>query len=120
VLLLPPPPPPPPPPQHCRRVPPGVPPTLINVGRGDVASEATLLAAVTGPEPLLSRCVLDVFPTEPLPESSALWAHPAVLLTPHVAAVSYAGDVAGLFAENLARFVHREDLQHVVDWEKGY
>eukprot|EP00048_Salpingoeca_helianthica_P003872 m.71373 g.71373 ORF g.71373 m.71373 type:complete len:339 (-) comp12941_c0_seq1:28-1044(-) len=95
-------------------------PVLINVGRSDVASEATLLRALD--RGLLAGAVLDVFATEPLPASSPLWTHPKVVITPHVAAVSFGPDVASLFAANLSRF-HQEGakgLRHVVNLAAGY
>ena len=53
---------------------------MINVGRGDLLSEATILAAVDGGQ--LSHYVGDVFATEPLPSTSALWTHPKVAVKP--------------------------------------
>lgn len=68
----------------------------------------------------LRAAVLDVFATEPLPAASPLWAHPRVTVTPHVAAISQAGDVADSFARNAARFAAGEPLAHVVDLARGY
>ncbi|KAL3661013.1 hypothetical protein V7S43_014029 [Phytophthora oleae] len=57
-------------------------PVFINIGRGNVISEKTLLDALDAR--ILLRAVLDVFEQEPLPRVSALWSHPSVHLTPHV------------------------------------
>ncbi|POM58153.1 Glyoxylate/hydroxypyruvate reductase A, partial [Phytophthora palmivora] len=46
-------------------------PVFINIGRGDVISEKTLIDALN--KGLLSRAVLDVFEQEPLPKESELW-----------------------------------------------
>ena len=95
-------------------------PVLINVGRGDLLREETVLRALE--EGWLSRFVGDVYAPEPLRVGSPLWAHPRVTVTPHNAAVTKAGDVAAAFEENLRRF--REGgagaLRHVFDWEAGY
>ena len=56
---------------------------LIQLGRGAHLVEADLLAALDSGQ--LSGASLDVFETEPLPAGSPLWAHPKLLLTPHVA-----------------------------------
>ena len=81
----------------------------------------------------LTAAVLDVFPVEPLPASSALWTHPKVHITPHVSAVSFPTDVANVFAENLELYLKGTQaaptkqgsgpvsgLKHTVAWEKGY
>ena len=44
--------------------------------------------------PLLQAACLDVFRTEPLPVEHPFWQHPAILLTPHISAVTNA-DTAG-------------------------
>src|SRR5947209_2554620 len=59
---------------------------LINAGRGMLQVDADILAALE--EGTLAGASLDVFPTEPLPPESPLWAHPKVVITPHNAAVS--------------------------------
>lgn len=82
---------------HHRR-----PPVFINVGRGDVVDEGSLVKALD--RSWISAAVLDVFETEPLPLTSPLWTHPKVLITPHISAVSYADDVADLFVQNLVRY----------------
>lgn len=91
---------------------------LVNVGRGDVVSEAGLLEALQ--KGWLRRAVLDVFAAEPLPASSELWGHPQVQLSPHIAAVTYAEDTAELFVENLALWLEGRPLRFVVDLDRGY
>ncbi|KAJ0395024.1 hypothetical protein P43SY_003237 [Pythium insidiosum] len=93
-------------------------PLLVNVGRGDVVSEAALLTALD--RRWLSRAVLDVAAQEPLPVDSALWTHPRVHITPHVAAKSWPGDVADVFVDNLNRFLARQPLRFRVNWLTGY
>jgi phosphoglycerate dehydrogenase-like enzyme len=97
-------------------------PLLLNGGRGDVVNEHDLLHALEAR--WLREVVLDVFAAEPLPPSSALWAHPAVVVSPHTAARSLPVDVARLFGENLERWLAPtgagKPLAFLVDWEKGY
>jgi phosphoglycerate dehydrogenase-like enzyme len=76
---------------------------LINVGRGDLLSETSILRAVDSG--WLSHYVGDVFQVEPLPASSSLWRHPRVTVTPHNSAVTAPQDVATAFGDNLSRFV---------------
>ena len=94
--------------------------TLINVGRGDLLTEATICGALE--RGWLRHYVGDVFATEPLPAASPLWHHPQVTVSPHVSAVSFPDDVAAAFKENLRRLEEGglAQLQHVFDWERGY
>jgi glyoxylate/hydroxypyruvate reductase A len=60
---------------------------LINVSRGAVQVEKDILSALDSN--LLTGAFLDVFEQEPLPQSSPLWHHPKVQITPHVASLTY-------------------------------
>ncbi|KAG6576274.1 Glyoxylate/hydroxypyruvate reductase A [Phytophthora cinnamomi] len=93
-------------------------PVFINIGRGDVISEKTLIDALN--KGTLSRAVLDVFEQEPLPKESKLWEHPSVLLTPHVSGKVFPEDVAVKFLDNFNRYLNGEPLAYEVDWTKGY
>lgn len=90
---------------------------VINAARGPIIVEADLLAALDGP---LGGATLDVFDTEPLPEDHPLWAHPKVLVTPHVASVTRAETAAPELIAQIARAERGEALHHLVDFERGY
>jgi phosphoglycerate dehydrogenase-like enzyme len=59
---------------------------FYNLGRGNCCDEAALLWALDNNK--ISGAALDVFKTEPLPEDSALWTHPGVLIYPHASAIN--------------------------------
>lgn len=87
---------------------------LLNVGRGELVDETALAAALR--EGRLAGAALDVFESEPLPETSPLWDVPHVILTPHVAASTPATHhhAAELFVENLGRWVRGQPLRNEV------
>ncbi len=58
---------------------------LVQIGRGGQVVEDELMAVLDSGH--LSGASLDVFETEPLPQEHPLWAHPKVLITPHVASI---------------------------------
>ncbi len=93
-------------------------PGLINVGRGSLISEIDIVTALDNK--WISAAILDVFETEPLTESSLLWSHPDVFITPHNAAISRANDCVKLFVENYAKFESNEQLLYMIDWSCGY
>ncbi|ETN11967.1 hypothetical protein PPTG_09623 [Phytophthora nicotianae INRA-310] len=93
-------------------------PVFINVGRGDVISEQTIVQALDSH--WFSKVVVDVFEKEPLPEDSQLWDHPRVFMTPHVAAYCFKEDVADVFVPNLDAYIAGKPLQYLVDWINGY
>lgn len=76
---------------------------FINVGRGDVTSEAAILAAIDNPAAGPDAAVLDVFTAEPLDPAEPLWDHPKVTISPHCAGLSLPSVVATAFAANLPR-----------------
>ncbi len=79
---------------------------LINSSRPHVYDQDALLAELrTG----RFRAVLDVFPQEPLPADSPLYALPNVLLTPHTA--GYSADVYAAMG--------REVVDDLLRWEAG-
>ena len=91
---------------------------LIHAARGAHLVEADLLAALESGQ--LSRAVLDVFATEPLPSDHPFWRHPQVTVTPHVAAITRAGTGAADIVENYRRAMNGEPLINQVDRAKGY
>ena len=91
---------------------------LINVGRANVIDTPALLAALRAGR--LAGAVLDVFAEEPVPADSPLWDTPNLLMTAHMAAVSYPHLIVPVFLDNLARFSAGRDLANVVDFVQGY
>ncbi|WP_416547596.1 D-2-hydroxyacid dehydrogenase [Limnohabitans sp. DCL3] len=84
---------------------------LINVARGEVVDEPALVAALQSGH--LGGAFLDVFAHEPLPATSALWAMPQVMVTPHAAGHSDGNErrVGQMFLDNLQRWVDSDPAQ---------
>ncbi|MFF2054004.1 D-2-hydroxyacid dehydrogenase [Leifsonia sp. NPDC058194] len=89
--------------------------TVVNVGRGTVIDEDALLAALDAGR--VGFAALDVTAVEPLPDSSPLWTHPRVLLSPHTAALTDGEErrIAELFADNATRLLDGRPLRNRVD-----
>lgn len=93
-------------------------PVFINIGRGDIIKEEDLIYALK--EKWISKAVLDVFETEPLPPNNLLWKIPEVIITPHIGSITQHHQVAQCFTENYKRFLSGKELLYVVDWKQGY
>lgn len=91
---------------------------IINPGRGTLIDDDALLEALDGGR--LDHAVLDVLRTEPLPPDHPFWAHPAVTVTPHIAAETRPASAALVAAENLRRAMSGRPILHLVDRAKGY
>jgi phosphoglycerate dehydrogenase-like enzyme len=86
---------------------------LVNAGRGNAVDTDALVDAVGKGK---IRAALDVTDPEPLPKDHPLWSLPGVLLTPHLAGDSEAGErrVYRLVGEQVARYMRGEPLFNVV------
>jgi len=93
-------------------------PILINAGRGKLQVESDILACLD--DGTLTAATLDVFETEPLPESSPLWTHPRVTITPHNSATSEPEATARYIAQQIRRHEAGEVFENVVDRVRGY
>ena len=91
---------------------------VINLARGAHVVTADLIGALDSGH--LSRAYLDVFEQEPLPADNPLWRHPAVTLTPHVAALTEPRTAVPVIVENIERVRRGEAPLHLVDREAGY
>ncbi len=92
--------------------------SLVNLGRGGHVVEDELLAALdTGH---VSRAVLDVFATEPLPPGHAFWAHPRVTVLPHVAALTDVRTAVAVVRENVGAVRAGRAPAHQVSRARGY
>lgn len=93
---------------------------FINIARGGVVNEKDLISALN--QGLIKGAGLDVVSEEPLPDTSALWNMPNVIITPHLAGLSpsYLDRAIPLFADNLTRFPRYNEMLNVIDKQKGY
>jgi phosphoglycerate dehydrogenase-like enzyme len=85
----------------------------VNAGRGATTDTAALLGEL---RPGRLRAVLDVVDPEPLPADHPLWHLPDVIISPHVAGDTAAGDRAAwaLVGDQLRRYAAGEPLLNVV------
>ncbi len=93
---------------------------LINTARGPIVDEAALADALESGE--IAGAGLDVFETEPLPETSPLWELENVIITTHSAGASNFRPqrTVDFFCENLRRFVAGVPLLNETDRNVGY
>lgn len=91
---------------------------VVNIARGALVIEQDLLAALDSGQ--LAGAMLDVTQTEPLPPSHALWQHPNVRVTPHIAGLTNPYTAIEPIVDNIRRWRSRMPLQHVVDRRRGY
>ena len=91
---------------------------LINAARGGHLVEADLLAALDSGR--LRGALLDVFEPEPLRPDHPFWSHPAITVTPHIAARTLAEPSARQIAEAIAALEAGGAPPGLVDRERGY
>ena len=91
---------------------------LLNLARGPHLVEEDLLAAIDAGE--IKAAALDVFVQEPLPPQHPFWAHPAVAITPHNAAVTLPEEAMDYIANAIILRESGAMPSGRVDVERGY
>jgi glyoxylate/hydroxypyruvate reductase len=91
---------------------------LLNIGRGALVDEGALAQALE--RRTIGGAVLDVFTTEPLPVGHPLWGLDNAVITPHISGPNMPEEIAPVFNDNLARYLARRPLRHIVDRRRGY
>lgn len=93
---------------------------LINIARGGVVDEATLVIALK--ENWIAGAALDTLSTEPLPPDNPFWSLSNVFITPHCSSVSSRNihRILELFFDNLNRYQSGLLLKNVVNKQRSY
>lgn len=93
---------------------------FADVSRGGVVDQRALYDALQTGQ--IAAAVLDVFETEPLPETSPLWALENVIISPHCSSVYAEWEKASfeIFIKNLGRWMKGEELINIVNPNRGY
>ncbi len=91
---------------------------VVNAGRGGHLVQDDLLAALDAGR--LSWAILDVAEPEPLPPGHPLWAHPRVVITPHIASETRVETAVEAVLENIRRHRRGESPVGLVDRPRGY
>ncbi|MSQ51436.1 MAG: D-2-hydroxyacid dehydrogenase [Betaproteobacteria bacterium] len=93
---------------------------LINFARGNIIVDADLVTAVKAKS--IAGAVLDVFRTEPLPLEHPFWTTEGIVVLAHLGGGHPDRErlVAGVFVENLRRYMNGEPQPGLVDRSKGY
>jgi len=91
---------------------------VINAARGAHIIEHDLLEALEhGP---VTRAMLDVCDTEPLPPGHAFWTHPRITITPHIAALTLIEPACDHVADIIRRLERGDPPPPAVDRQAGY
>lgn len=93
---------------------------LIDISRGGIVDHGALVEALNLER--LAGAALDVYPIEPLPESSPLWEMENVILTPHIGGSSphYLERAIQLFSMNIQHYLSEAPLLNLYDPSREY
>jgi len=92
--------------------------SLVHVGRGAHLDHQALLDALESGG--LSSAVVDVTDPEPLPAGHPFWAHPKILLTPHIASMTQPETAVEQVLDNIRCHQAGAPLMGLVDRSRGY
>lgn len=98
------------------RLPPGA--CIVNAARGSHVVLPDLIAALDSGH--IAAATLDAFATEPLPAGDPAWAHPRILITPHVASTAGRQARSRFVIEAIRAFEAGAPLPNQYDPARGY
>jgi phosphoglycerate dehydrogenase-like enzyme len=94
---------------------------IVSVGRAKVFDSDAVISKLKNGS--LAGAVLDVFPTEPVPDDSPFWTTPNLIMTPHCSVDDhsvYMEQCLHIFAENISHYIAGKPMKNVVDPALGY
>ena len=91
---------------------------MLNLARGVHLNEDDLLASLDSGK--VKGAMLDVYSREPLPETSPLWKHPRVAMTPHIAAVTRPAEAVDYISRTILDLENGKSVTGQVDRVRGY
>lgn len=91
---------------------------FINVGRGETVNDQELLDSISRGH--VSKAILDVFRTEPLPKNSPFWQNHRIITSPHQSGITSIEDVQESFRLAYTAIEKGEKNHLFVDRAKGY
>lgn len=91
---------------------------VINAARGAHLVEQDLISLIDSGH--ISGATLDVFRTEPLPDSHAFWHHPKITVTPHTAARILRGESIEQIVSKILCLEQNKSVTGIVNRQLGY
>ena len=91
---------------------------FINISRGANVDEEALVEALKNNT--IAGAVLDVMKQEPLPPESPLWDCPNLVLSAHISGPNLPEDMVEVFRENFQRYLKKEPLIGLINFERGF
>lgn len=92
--------------------------SLINFARADIVDSQALTKALETRH--IAHAVLDVFLTEPLPQSDPLWANQHVTVLPHISAPTNKVAASKVVADNMRNYFDKNIIPEGVSRHQGY
>jgi len=91
---------------------------FINISRGAIVDEEALVEALK--TNTIAGAVLDVMKQEPPPPESPLWDCPNLVLSAHISGPNLPEDMVEVFRENFQRYLKKEPLIGLINFERGF
>lgn len=91
---------------------------LIHLGRGEHLIDEDLLEALNKGH--LSGASLDVFRSEPLPQSHPFWTHPKLFITPHEASITSVSAVSQALLQSVSEMMKGQQPTNAINVTNGY